>query len=288
MWKIKECFLTKPWLLQLFGMFVFLLGEPLCSDWMFGIIARVVLITELFWAENVGLGYFPQLIFGVNRTESVTATPNADLRLQLGSLEEQLQFPDGVFFEVGTLWLSDLHATLSKNAGRVGKSPSWHRLCFSPGSWPLGLQPAGGTGAAHRLPSHAGVGMEPAPRLMSCYWLLLGHHFPPPFPIPAGYSWGSGPKSGFSSRLFIFGNGVCSLYPEQRTGWQERLHVYDRAIKIHGVELQTYFGWCLFNWNTIIQMWSAGYCWDSGSSSSQQPKEGNSCGTYTSKISIGL
>lgn len=56
----------------------------------------------------MGLGYFPQLIFGVNRTESVTATPNTDPRLQLSSLEEQLQFPDGVCFEVGSLGLSDL------------------------------------------------------------------------------------------------------------------------------------------------------------------------------------
>lgn len=129
-------------------------GKTLVSDWTFGIIARIVLITELFWAENVGLGYFPQLIFGVNRTESVTAAPNTDPRLQLGSLEEQLQFPDGVCFEVGSLGLSDLHNSMPPSLRILEE---WGSLlagtgCASPlADGPWGCSQLAALGAAHRL-----------------------------------------------------------------------------------------------------------------------------------------
>lgn len=102
----------------------------------------------------MGLGYFPQLIFGVNRTESVTAAPNTDPRLQLGSLEEQLQFPDGVCFEVGSLGLSDLHDSVPPSLRILEE---WGSLlagtgCASPlADGPWGCSQLAALGAAHRL-----------------------------------------------------------------------------------------------------------------------------------------
>lgn len=201
---------------------MFLLGASLCQ-WTFPIIARIVLILELLWVEDVGLWCFPHSPFGMNRTECVTAAPNSHPRLQLSSFTAAVSRWSLLWrWEFVTLWPPWLRATLSLAIlgewGTLVAGTCW--ASTSPvGRIPLGLQPAGIPWSSPWPSwSDAGVGMEPVPGLMSCYWLLFGHRFPPPFPIPAGCSWGSGPMSGYSNKLFISGNEVLSRAENRMAG----------------------------------------------------------------------
>lgn len=163
-------------------------GRTLVSDWTFGIIARIGLITELFWAENVGLGYFPQLIFGVNRAESVTAAPNTHPRLQLSSLEEQLQLPGGIFFEVGSLGLSDLCDSVPPSLRILEE---WGSLlagtgCASPlADGPWGCSQLAALGPPIAFPERCWGWHGPSSRIDELLLAPLGSPFPSSLPNPS-------------------------------------------------------------------------------------------------------